>query len=297
MITRCSEEFSTLCKPNGGHVKLIVRRSRAYGFESNAVQQCDSLNSRIRIWLHNASIEDFTTFRVPIEHAGFFDSYVGNISHWLVSKRLTTMTRLELQNISSNNKLLDSFSQSFPPHGFYFHNLVSVTVNPAAFMDTSNHEPYYKWSIFLLNVKVRGPQFFHVLVKPSGLSPYYRKFVFKYRPLYDPGVEKSYPVFYPVKREGKKVPITWFEFSGNSFGSRWPRRIFERFSHVDHLVISASVEQIEFGSFGLDKFIAANFKLLENDSDDNMTTQTVSASCQESWKRGNCSKLMNGTIC
>ena len=299
MITRCSEEISTLCKRNGGHGKLIVRRSRAYGFESNAVQQCDSLKKLIRIRLYNASIEDFTTFRLPIEHARFFDSYVGNISHWLVSKWLTRMTLLLIMNVSSNTELLEPSLKSFRPHCIDLRNLFSMNVNPAAFMDTSNGDAYYEWIINLGNVKVRGPQFFHVPVKPNPAHLHWnlRTFKFVYRPLYDPGVEKSYPVFYPVKQEGKLAPRTTLVFSGNSFGRRWPRRILERFSHIDHLVISASVEQIEFGSFGLEKFIASNFAFLESDWDENVKTQLISAACQESWKRGNCSKLMEGTRC
>ena len=292
MITSCSKELSTLCKPYSLYAKIEVHYSIADGFESNAVQQCYPSVEDLDIKLHETSIADISTLAVSLGGVWVVNSYVGNLGPWLAewSKNLSY---IQLRNFRTNAEILSPSLKSSKLYAVYLHKIFSVNVNPGAFIETSNDEPYVNLDFWLRYVKVRGPRFFPVLVKPSTERG---KFTFFYVPLYNPGVEESYPVFYPVKREGKNVKETRLEFSGN-FGRRWPRKILERFSHIDKLVISASVEQIEFGSFGLEKFIASNFTFLEGDWNRHMESPLVSASCQESWKRGICSRLMEGTRC
>ena len=150
----------------------------------------------------------------------------------------------------------------------------------------------------VIETVVETPEFFPVFV---DLSDTVKRFIYQYGPKYERGHtkrNKSFPVFYKEydtltgDKQGLELYIT-----SKRFGKHWPRKILERMDRIHKLCILPDLLQtVEFGSFGVDKFIA-DILVTEPNCIPNTSfvyDKPINAKCAKSWAAQKCVKLIKG---
>ena len=167
-----------------------------------------------------------------------------------------------------------------------------IVTNADVITSQTSHELREKIDISIESV-IDAPEFFPVFV---DLSDTVKKFIYQYGP--QNRNSKSFPVFYKeydTLTDGKQGLVLFI--TSDNFGEHWPRKMLERMDRVHNLCIPKHLLQtVEFGSFGVDKFIADNFVTSQDCVSVSERTKfhEIPSKCSNTWASQECLKLRQG---
>ena len=257
-------------------------------------------NSRITNISSLSNITNFANNSVICSYVRIDDSTIGELERFLF-KHGSTIVSIRFKNIQNEGVGSFNFSSLVLPARVFkikstrekakFDPSFLISTN-AGVLNGDTPQRLRDEIHIVIETVIDGPEFFPVFV---DLSDTVKRFIYQYGP--QNRNSKSFPVFYKeydTLTDGKQGLVLFI--TSDNFGEHWPRKMLERMDRVHNLCIPKHLLQtVEFGSFGVDKFIADNVVTSQDcSSSTKVQGHEISEKCSNTWASQVCKKLRQG---